>query len=104
MRQGVSSKRPPRSALANAAAPSSPRCVGNGSFPESSSSPPGEIGRYCHYAPSVEIINTVWHSDQEAPETISLTGREAVTRAYAKFVADTGSVNMRDLRVEEKSL
>ena len=72
-------------------------------FPESSTSPPGEIGRYYHYAPSVEIINTgyVWHSDQETTETISLTGMEAVTRAYAKIIADTDSVNRNELRVGE---
>jgi hypothetical protein len=36
------------------------------SFRQSSPSPPGEIGRYYRYAPSVEIINSgyVWHSDQ----------------------------------------
>src|SRR5262249_19287099 len=41
------------------------------SFPESSPSPPGEIGRYYRFAPSVEIINSgyVWHSDQETAET-----------------------------------
>jgi hypothetical protein len=69
-------------------------------FPESSTSPPGEIGRYYHYAPSVEIINTgyVWHSDQETAETISTTGMAAVTRAYAKIIVDTDAVDMKDLR------
>jgi len=69
-------------------------------FPESSTSPPGEIGRYYHYAPSVEIINTgyVWHSDHETAETISTTGMAAVTRAYAKIIADTDSVPMKELR------
>ena len=72
-------------------------------FPESSTSPPGEIGRYYHNAPSVEIINTgyVWHSDQETAETISLTGMESVTRAYAKIIADTDLVDRNELRVTE---
>jgi hypothetical protein len=70
-------------------------------FPESSPSPPGEIGRYYKNAPSIEIINTgyVWHSDQETAATISLTGMEAVTRTYAKIIADTDSIPMQDLRV-----
>lgn len=69
-------------------------------FPESSASPPGEIGRYYKNAPSIEIINTgyVWHSDQETADTISLTGMEAVTRAYAKVIADTDSVDLKNLR------
>src|ERR1700744_1565048 len=35
------------------------------SGPQSAGSPPGEIGRFYQYAPSVEIINGgyVWHSD-----------------------------------------
>ena len=70
------------------------------SFPQSSPSPPGEIGRYYHLAPSVEIINTayVWHSDRETPETISTTGLAAVTRTYAKVIADTDSIDLKELR------
>jgi hypothetical protein len=70
------------------------------SFPESSPSPPGEIGRYYRYAPSVEIINSgyVWHSDQETAETISATGLAAVTRTYAKVIADTDSIDLAQLR------
>ena len=76
------------------------KAFGVPTFPESSPSPPGEIGRYYQFAPSIEIINTgyVWHSDQETPETISLTGMEAVTRAYAKIIADTDSVDRKELR------
>jgi hypothetical protein len=46
------------------------------SFPQSSPSPPGKIGRYYRLAPSVQIINGgyVWHSDQETAETISAGG------------------------------
>jgi hypothetical protein len=68
-------------------------------FPQSVPSPPGEIGRYYQYAPSVEIINTgyVWHSDKETAETISTPGIAAVTRTYAKIIADTDSVSMAEL-------
>ena len=73
------------------------------SFPQSSPSPPGEIGRYYRFAPSVEIINSgfVWHSDKETPEAISPTGLEAVTRTYAKIIVDTNAVDLKDLRTAE---
>jgi hypothetical protein len=73
-------------------------------FPQSVGSPPGEIGRYYQYAPSVEIINTgfVWHSDMETDETISMPGISAVTRTYAKIIADTDSVPIGELRVSQK--
>jgi hypothetical protein len=68
--------------------------------PQSSGSPPGEIGRYYQFAPSVEIINGgyVWHSDHEVSETISPIGLAAVTRTYAKILADAGSVTIAELR------
>ena len=70
------------------------------SFPQSSPSPPGEIGRYYRFAPSVEIINQgyVWHSDQETAETISVGGLAAVTRTYAKVIADTDAIPLGQLR------
>ncbi len=73
------------------------------SFPQSSPSPPGEIGRYYRFAPSVEIINSafVWHSDKETPETISPTGLAAVTRTYAKIIVDTNALDLKDLRTAE---
>jgi hypothetical protein len=73
---------------------------GVASFPQSSPSPPGEIGRYYHLAPSVEIINSgfVWHSDEETPKTISASGLAAVTRTYAKVIVDTNSVDLKELR------
>jgi hypothetical protein len=48
----------------------------------------------------IEIINTayVWHSDRETPETISTTGLAAVTRTYAKVIADTDSIELKELR------
>ena len=73
------------------------------SFPQSVRSPPGEIGRYYHLAPAVEIINSgfVWHSDRETPETISYTGLAAVTRTYAKVIVDTNALDLKDLRTPE---
>jgi hypothetical protein len=70
------------------------------SFPESSPSPPGEIGRYYRFAPSVEIINSgyVWHSDRETADTISANGLAAVTRTYAKVIADTDSIDLKEMR------
>jgi peptidase M28-like protein len=70
------------------------------SFPQSSPSPPGEIGRYYRFAPSVEIINGgyVWHSDQETADTISAGGLAAVTRAYAKIIADTDAIDLKEMR------
>jgi hypothetical protein len=70
------------------------------SFPQSSPSPPGEIGRYYRFAPSVEIINGgyVWHSDQETAETISAAGLAAVTRTYAKVIADTDTIDLKAMR------
>jgi hypothetical protein len=70
------------------------------SFPESAPSPPGEIGRYYRFAPSVEIINSgyVWHSDQETADTISAGGLAAVTRTYAKVIADTDAIDLKDMR------
>ena len=70
------------------------------SGPQSAGSPAGEIGRYYQYAQSVEIINGgyVWHSDHEVPSTISPIGLGAVTRTYAKVIADSGSVPIAELR------
>ncbi len=70
------------------------------SFPQSSPSPPGEIGRYYRLAPSVEIINGgyVWHSDQETAETISASGLAAVTRTYAKVIAETDGIDLKEMR------
>jgi hypothetical protein len=70
------------------------------SFPQSLPSPPGEIGRYYRFAPAIEIINSgyVWHSDQETAETISANGLAAVTRTYAKVIADTDSIALKEMR------
>ena len=69
-------------------------------FTQSAPSPPGEIGRYYRFAPSVEIINSgyVWHSDEETDDTISAGGLAAVTRTYAKTIADTDRIPLEDMR------
>ncbi len=74
-------------------------------YPQSSASPAGEIGRYYRLAPSVQIMTSgfVWHSDQETADTISPEGIAAVTRAYAKIVADVDGVPLGELRVRQSS-
>ena len=69
-------------------------------YPESGTRPGGEIGRYFQFAPSVQVMSSgfVWHSDQETLASISTTGLEAVTRAYAKIVAGVDSVDLKELR------
>ncbi len=69
-------------------------------YPEASARPAGEIGRYFQLAPSVQVMSSafVWHSDGETPDTISATGLEAVTRAYAKIVVDSNGVDIKELR------
>jgi len=70
------------------------------SFPQSAPSPAGEIGRYYRLAPSIQIMNGgyVWHSDQETAETISANGLAAVTRTYAKVIAETDAIDLQQLR------
>ena len=77
-------------------------------YPESAPTPAGEIGRYFHLAPSIQVMTAagggfVWHSDQESADTISATGLEAVTRAYAKIIADTMTVPLAELRTRQQS-
>lgn len=78
---------------------------GVSTLPEASARPAGEIGRYFQLAPSVQVMSTafVWHSDGETPETISTTGLEAVTRAYAKIVVDSNAVDIKELRELQKT-
>ena len=77
-------------------------------YPESAPTPAGEIGRYFHLAPSIQVMTAagggfVWHSDQESAETISVTGLAAATRAYAKIIADTMTVPLVDLRTRQST-
>lgn len=60
----------------------------------------GEIGRYYWYAPAVEFLvqGFVFHSDHETDDTISAAGLAGVTRAYAKIIADTDKIPLRDLQ------
>ena len=78
---------------------------GVATVPESAARPAGEIGRYFQFAPSVQVMSTafVWHSDGETPETISTTGLEAVTRAYAKIIVDSNAVDIKELRELQKT-
>jgi hypothetical protein len=73
---------------------------GVATYPESSATPAGEIGRYYQLAPSIQVMSTgyVWHSDQETAETISANGLAAVTRAYAKVIVDSNNVPLAELR------
>lgn len=72
-------------------------------FPDSLPTPSGETTRYYFLAPSVQIINTgyVWHSDKETDDSISIPGMAAVTRAYAKIVADTDNIPLAELRAKK---
>ena len=74
--------------------------LGVPTYPESGTRPGAEIGRYFQFAPSVQVMSSafVWHSDHETPETISTTGLEAVTRAYAKIIADVDATDLKELR------
>jgi hypothetical protein len=69
-------------------------------YPDSSATPAGEIGRYYQFAPAVQVMSSgfVWHSDRETAQTISATGLAAVTRAYAKIMVDTNALDLKPLR------
>jgi hypothetical protein len=60
----------------------------------------GEIGRYYWYAPAIQFLvqGFVWHSDHETDDTISASGMAGVTRAYAKVIADTDKIALKDLQ------
>jgi len=65
----------------------------------------GEIGRIQQLAPSLQLIDTglYWHSDHETPDMIPEHGLAAVTRAFAKIIADIDKVAINDLqRLQEK--
>jgi hypothetical protein len=70
------------------------------SYPQSSGSPAGEIGRYYQFAPSMQIMTSgfVWHSDEESAATISPTALAAITRAYAKVIMDSNALSLAELR------
>jgi hypothetical protein len=60
----------------------------------------GEMSRYYQFSPSLQVIDTglYWHSDRETTEIIPATGLAAVTRAYAKIIADVNTVDLKDLQ------
>ena len=60
----------------------------------------GEMGRYYQYAPSLQVIDTglYWHSDHETADIIPPTELAAVTRAYAKIIADVNTLDLKDLQ------
>ncbi len=74
-------------------------------YPQSGASPAGEIGRYHQFAPALQIMTGgyTWHSDQETDAAISPAGLTAVTRAYAKVIAETNGLDLRDLRTPNMS-
>src|SRR5262249_55933198 len=65
----------------------------------------GEIGRIQTLAPALQLIDTglYWHSDREAPDIVPEHGLAAVTRAFAKIIAEVDKVPLADLqRPQEK--
>ena len=48
----------------------------------------------------MQLIDTglYWHSDHETPDIIPSSGLAAVTRAYAKIIADIDMVPLKDLQ------
>jgi hypothetical protein len=60
----------------------------------------GEIGRIQNLAPSLQLIDTglYWHSDHETSDIVPESGLAAVTRAYAKIIADINAVELKDLQ------
>ena len=53
----------------------------------------------------MQVMTTgyVWHSDQETAASISTTALAGITRAYAKVIADTMTVDLRDLRGPQRT-
>ena len=68
-------------------------------YTEPARTPAGEIGRIHQFAPSIQVIDAgpFFHSDHETPDTVTPTGLEAVTRAYAKIITDINAVDLKDL-------
>lgn len=67
--------------------------------------PGGEMGRYFQHAPSLQVIDTglYWHSDHETSDLIPAPGLAAITRAYAKIIADVDGVALKDLQRPQTS-
>jgi hypothetical protein len=73
---------------------------GVATYAEPEQRPGGEMGRYFQYAPSLQVIDTglYWHSDHETSDIIPAPGLAAITRAYAKIIADVNGVDLKDLQ------
>jgi Zn-dependent M28 family amino/carboxypeptidase len=69
-------------------------------YPQSAASPAGEIGRYFHLAPSVQVMTGgfVWHSNEETAASLSPGVLTAITRTYAKVMADSNALTLQELR------
>lgn len=69
-------------------------------YPQSAASPAGEIGRYSQSAPSVQVMTGgyVWHSDEETAPSLSPGVLAAITRTYAKVMADSNAIPLTELR------
>jgi Peptidase family M28 len=62
--------------------------------------PLGDLGRVFQFAPGVATseFSHYFHTDQETPETVPWTGLEALTRAYAKIVAEVNKLPLTTLQ------
>ena len=69
-------------------------------YPQSAGSPAGEIGRYFQFAPAMQVMTGgfVWHSNEETAASIAPNELVAITRTYAKVIADSGALSLQDLR------
>jgi hypothetical protein len=69
-------------------------------YPQSAGTPAGEIGRYFQLAPSVQVMTGgfVWHSNEETAASLSPSVLAAITRTYAKVIADSNAVSLSELR------
>jgi hypothetical protein len=74
-------------------------------YPQSLPTPAGEIGRYFQFAPAVQVMTGgfVWHSDEETAASLSPGVLAAITRAYAKVMADSNALSLQELRTSTRS-
>jgi hypothetical protein len=68
-------------------------------YVEGDKAPPGEIGRFYQYAPSIQLIDIgmLNHSDHETAAMIPAEGLAATTKAYAEIIIESARVALRDL-------
>jgi peptidase M28-like protein len=60
----------------------------------------GEIGQFAQFTTSVQLVNLglYSHSDKETLEVVPWTGLQAVTRAFAKIIADVNTLSIKELQ------